>query len=162
MRRWLSIGAMMAPLVGVWLLLNGSVAVGSVIMGGVLSLAVLRITGKLDLPRDGFHRPRAALALMFVVAGDVVRSNIAVTRIIFGVGVRRRTSGFVRIPLEMRAPYGLAALTCIITATPGTFLVSYDSASNTVLLHILDLVDEQQWHDTIKGRYEKRLMEVFE
>jgi multicomponent K+:H+ antiporter subunit E len=162
MKRWLPIGVMVAPLVGVWLLLNDSVALGAVIVGAALSLAVLRTTRKLDLPRPGFRRPRAALGLLFLVAGDIVRSNIAVARLIFGGGGRTRTSGFLRIPLEMRAPYGLAALACIITATPGTIWVAYDSATNSILLHILDLVDEQQWHDTIKGRYEKRLMEVFE
>ena len=47
-------------------------------------------------------------------------------------------------------------------ATPGTIWVDYDSRSNTVLLHILDLVDEEQWVRTIKDRYERRLMEVFE
>jgi multicomponent K+:H+ antiporter subunit E len=31
-----------------------------------------------------------------------------------------------------------------------------------VLLHILDLVDEKVWLETIKGKYERRLMEIFE
>ena len=62
----------------------------------------------------------------------------------------------------MRDPYGLAALACIITATPGTLWVKYNSADNTMLLHVLDLIDEEEWVRIIKGRYEKRLMEIFE
>jgi multicomponent K+:H+ antiporter subunit E len=68
----------------------------------------------------------------------------------------------VRIPLDLRAPYGLAALACIITATPGTLWVEYDSADNTMLLHVLDLIDEEEWVRIIKDRYETRLMEIFE
>jgi multicomponent K+:H+ antiporter subunit E len=62
----------------------------------------------------------------------------------------------------MRDPYGLAALACIITATPGTVWVEYDSAQGTMLLHVLDLVDEEEWVRIIKDRYERRLMEIFE
>ena len=68
----------------------------------------------------------------------------------------------MRIPLDMRDPYGLAALACIITATPGTLWVEYDSADNTMLLHVLDLIDEEEWVRIIKDRYERRLMEIFE
>ncbi len=68
----------------------------------------------------------------------------------------------MRILLDMRNPYGLAALACIITATPGTVWVEYNSADNTLLLHVLDLIDEEQWVRIIKERYESRLMEIFE
>ena len=39
-----------------------------------------------------------------------MRSNIAVARIILGPRARSETSGFLDIPLELRAPYGLAVL----------------------------------------------------
>ncbi|MFC7544175.1 Na+/H+ antiporter subunit E [Siccirubricoccus deserti] len=66
------------------------------------------------------------------------------------------------IPLDMRNPYGLAALACIVTATPGTVWVEYDSTRSTMLLHVLDLIDEAQWRQIIKDHYERPLMEVFE
>ena len=49
------------------------------------------------------------------------------------------------IPLEMRDPYGLAALACIITATPGTLWVELRSAAQHLLIHVLDLIDEDEW-----------------
>lgn len=162
MTRWLPFPLLTATLLGVWLILNESVSPGAVILGGVLSVATVRALMALDPPKGRFRRPLVALRLALVVLGDIVRSNNAVARIILRPGMKNRTSGFVRIPLDLRAPYGLAALACIITATPGTIWVEYDSAGNTVLLHILDLVDEQVWVETIKERYEKRLIEVFE
>lgn len=162
MRRWLPFPLLTATLLAVWLLLNESVAPGSIILGGVLALVAARLLAKLDPPEGRLRRPQAALRLALMVLGDIVRSNIAVARIVLNPGTTKRTSGFVLIPLDMRAPYGLTTLACIITATPGTIWVEYDSAQNTVLLHILDLVDERIWIETIKGRYERRLMEVFE
>lgn len=162
MTRWLPLPLLTATLLAVWLILNESVSPGTVILGGVLSVGAIRVLMVLDPPQGRFRRPLVALKLALVVLGDIVRSNNAVAWLVLRPGTKNRTSGFVRIPLDLRARYGLATLACIITATPGTIWVEYDSARNTVLLHILDLVDERVWIETIKERYEKRLMEVFE
>ena len=160
--RWLPHPVLTAVLLAMWLLLNQSVSLGHILVGSVLSLGLVRIFMVLDPPQTRLHRPRVALELAWLVLTDIVRSNIAVGRIVLKRKPGNRVSGFLRIPLEMRAPYGLATLACIITATPGTVWVEYDSSKNAILLHILDLVDEQGWIDTIKGRYERRLMEIFE
>jgi multicomponent K+:H+ antiporter subunit E len=162
MRRWLPFPLLTAALLALWLLLTGSMAPGTVVLGGVLALGAGRALTALDPPKSRFRRPRAALRLALVVLAEIVRSNWAVARIILLPDVRQRRSGFVRIPLDMRTPYGLAALACIITATPGTLWVEYDSADNTMLLHVLDLIDEEEWVRIIKDRYETRLMEIFE
>jgi multicomponent K+:H+ antiporter subunit E len=162
MKRWRLLVFVTAALVVVWLLLQQSVGVGAVLVGAVLSVLAIAATRKLDLPDVSFRRPWSAVTLTVVVLGDIIRSNVAVARIILGPSSRSETSGFLRIPLDMRAPYGLATLACIITSTPGTIWVAYDSASHSVLLHILDLVDEKVWLETIKGKYERRLMEIFE
>jgi multicomponent K+:H+ antiporter subunit E len=67
----------------------------------------------------------------------------------------------VEIPLELRDPYGLAALACIITSTPGTLWVDFNEASGILTIHVLDLVNESEWVGLIKERYERRLMEIF-
>ena len=162
MRRWLPYPVLTAALLIMWLLLNESVAPGSLVLGGALALGASWALVALDPPKARFRHLRAALELARVVLIEIVRSNNAVARIILRPRARDRTSGFVRIPLDMRDPYGLTALACIITATPGTIWVEYDSARSTVLLHVLDLVDEEEWVRIIKDRYERRLMEMFE
>jgi multicomponent K+:H+ antiporter subunit E len=102
------------------------------------------------------------IRLAGLVLADIVRSNIAVASIILGPGKRRERSGFVDIPLELRDPYGLATLACIITATPGTLWVSFDSATGVVMIHVLDLIDESEWVRIVKHRYERLLREIFE
>jgi multicomponent K+:H+ antiporter subunit E len=162
MRRVLPFPLLAVVLLAMWLLLNQSVAPGSVVLGSVVALGACGALAALGVPEGRFRRPGVALRLAFLVLGDIVRSNIAVARIVLGPGRPDRRSGFVRIPLEMRDPYGLAALACIITATPGTIWVEFDSATGTVLIHVLDLIDEETWAQTIKERYERRLMEIFE
>lgn len=162
MTRWLPFPLLTASLLAMWLLLAGSAGPGAFLLGLALALLGGRALLALDPGRARLRRPRVALELARVVLAEVFRSNNAVARIILAPRTRELTSGFVRVPLDMRDPYGLAALACIITATPGTVWVEYDSAESTMLLHVLDLVDEGEWVRIIKDRYERRLMEIFE
>ena len=72
------------------------------------------------------RNPRAIVTLAFLVLADIIRSNIAVARIVLGPRHRDLFSGFLSIPIDMRNRYGLATLACIITATPGTLWVQFN------------------------------------
>jgi multicomponent K+:H+ antiporter subunit E len=39
--------------------------------------------------------------------------------------------------------------------------VGFDKTSGTLTIHVLDLIDENEWVRTIKGRYERPLLEIF-
>lgn len=97
-----------------------------------------------------------------IVALDVLRSHIAVFSIIIQGRLRERVSGFVAVPLDLRNRTGLAVLSSNVTSTPGTAWVEYDPASGILLIHVLDLIDKDEWVTLIKNRYEALLMEIFE
>ncbi len=161
MRRILPYPGMAAALLLLWSLLNESLSPGSLLLGAVLATGACWGLALLDPPLPRLRRPRAALRLAGWVAQDVVRSNLAVARIILDPRRRDRRSGFVRIPLRLRDPNALAILACILTAAPGSAWVEYDSGEGVLLMHVLDLVDEQTWIDTVRNRYEGPLMEIF-
>jgi multicomponent K+:H+ antiporter subunit E len=162
MTRFLPFPVLTACLLVLWLLLNQALSPGHLLLGAATAVVAGWVFTALEPPRARFGRAGAALRLFLIVLADIVRSNIAVARIILGLVGRERTSGFVNIPLFLRAPYGLAALACIITATPGTLWVSFDPAKGILTIHVLDLIDESAWMRTIKGRYERLLLEIFE
>lgn len=146
----------------VWLLLNQSLSPGHLLLGAVLGIGGALAMSALEPEKARVRRPLAILRLAMMVLVDIVRSNIAVGRII----LRRRepglNAGFMTVPLDLTSRYGLAVLAVILTATPGTLWVNYDASSGRLLLHVLDLVDERTWIDLIKGRYERLLLEIFE
>ena len=45
---------------------------------------------------------------------------------------------------------------------PGTCWSELSADGRLLMIHVLDLHDEQWWVDTIKTRYEKPLMAIFE
>ncbi|UXM95749.1 Na+/H+ antiporter subunit E [Bartonella sp. HY329] len=93
---------------------------------------------------------------------DITQSNIAVAWIILTGGRKKANSGFMIIPLELKDRTALAILGCVLTATPGTAWVAYDTRSNELLLHVLDLSSEDHWRDLIKSRYESLLLKIFD
>jgi len=162
MRRWLPFPLFWALVVALWLALNQTLAPGQVVLGVLIAFAATHAFAALQVPQTRLRSPAAMLSLAWLVFVDIVRSNVAVARIIMHAGTRGQTSGFLEIPLTLRHPAGLAVLGCIITATPGTAWARYDGARSVLTLHVLDLVDEDAWIHTIKDRYERRLLEIFE
>lgn len=150
-------------LTGMWLLLNETLAIAHVLLG--LALSALMVFGfRVVRPvQPRLRRPQMALLLLWRVSVDVLRSNIAVARIVLGLsGTQAIRSAFVEVPLEMRDPNSLAALAAIVTSTPGTVWVDLSVDGAKLTLHVLDLRDEKAWIATIKQRYESLLMEIFE
>jgi len=150
-----------AALVVMWLLLT-SFSLAHLIFGTGVALLAGKAMSALQPAKPHLRRwdliPRFAATVLF----DIVRSNLAVARLILGGGRHGRHSGFVEIPLDLRDDMALAVLAIVVTATPGTAWIEYDSASGTLLLHVFDLVDEASWTDLVKNRYEHLLMEIFE
>lgn len=145
-----------------WLILNETLSIGLILMGvGIAALGAAALR-RLQTHPGAVRRPRVAIKLLAIVVTDVLRSNLAVARIVLGLAPSGRVSGFLPIPLSLRAPAGLAVLACIVTATPGTSWVRYQRDENLLTLHVLDLADPQALIGEIKSRYERPLMEIFE
>lgn len=148
-------------LVVTWLLLT-SFTPGQLLIGVAVALVAAQGLAALYPAKPRIRRWDLLPRLVAIVLYDIVRSNIAVTRIILEGARRERKSGFLTIPLDLRDPTGLAVLAVILTSTPGTAWLDYNSSRGTLLLHVFDLVDEGQWLDLIKNRYEHLLREIFE
>ncbi len=152
---------MMASLVVMWLALAGF-SLGQLIVGVAVALAAGQGLAALHPAKPRLRRWELIPRLIAIVLYDIVRSNIAVVRIILGGSRVERRSGFVSIPLDLRDPLGLAILSIIVTSTPGTAWFDYNSSRGVLLIHVFDLVDEDGWRMLIKNRYEHLLMEIFE
>lgn len=154
---------LVALLTALWLLLNQTVSPGHVVLGLVLGVLLAWGSSRLRPVRAALHRIDVAVKLVLVVALEIVRSNVAVARIVLGlVRGREIRSGFVDIPLDLRDPHGLAVLAMIITSTPGTVWSGQSADGSTLTLHVLDLEDEQRWIRYVKDRFETPLRRIFE
>jgi multicomponent K+:H+ antiporter subunit E len=162
MNRILPYPGLSLALEAMWLLLQNSLAPAALLGAVMIGLVAPFSLARLQAPPLKLKSFAAAFRLGGIVVYDIVRSNIAVARIILGGARKTRRSGFVDIPLDLSNPYGLALLAIIITSTPGTLWAQHDPARRQLMLHVLDIVDESDWIKLVKQRYEPRLMEMFE
>jgi multicomponent K+:H+ antiporter subunit E len=159
--RWLPHPLLAAALLVMWLLLNQSWSPGHIVLGGLVAALASRAMAALQPERVQIRSWGAFLRLTGTVAIDILRSNIAVGRLVIFPGRRDRVSGFIRLPLDITNRYALTMLAVILTATPGTLWLQFDRSTGTLLVHVLDLVDEKEWIRLIKHRYERLLLEIF-
>ena len=143
-----------------WLLLN-RFSLGHLVLGTAVALVAGQAMAALE-PEPPAHPPpaRRSSASSSSSSLDIVRSNVAVARLVLVGGPRRQ--GFVEIDLALRDPTALAVLAVILTSTPGTAWMDYDAARGRLLLHVFDLRDEDEWRTVVNDRYGALLKEIFE
>ncbi|MHA7598578.1 Na+/H+ antiporter subunit E [Alicycliphilus sp. T452] len=156
-----------APLVSLglfvmWLLLNRSMSAGHVLLALVLGLGLPLMFRELRPQKVRVRHFGAVLRLCLTVMVDTTRSNIAVLRFLLLPGARRHPPNFVKIPLELRDPNGLAVLAMIVCITPGTAWAELSLDRSMLMLHVLEVGDAQAIVHHVKTCYERPLMEIFE
>ena len=162
MKRWLPSPPLSLALFIVWLLLNQSMDSSTLLLAAILSIAVPLLTRSLRPATVRMRRPGIALMLVGRVMVDLSVSAWTVARML----LTRRTadihSAFVKVPLQMRDPNGLAVLAMILCLTPGTAWAELSFDSSVLLIHVFNVDDEAAFVAQVQQRYERPLMEIFE
>lgn len=160
-RRLIPYPALAASLFVMWLLLMQSFSPGQLLLGISVAMVATWAMAALRPQPSPVRNWGKVMKLGGIVTFDILRSNLAVARIIL---TRRadRTSSFIRLRLELQNVHALTVLALIITATPGTAWVQFDRTSGILLIHVFDLVDEEEWVRLLKMRYEVLLMDIFQ
>ncbi|MDH2326252.1 Na+/H+ antiporter subunit E [Cereibacter sp. SYSU M97828] len=146
----------------VWLVLTRFTP-GQFILGAAVALVASRAMSALEPTPITLRKVHRIPVLLGVLVVDIARSNFDVARLILNGGRHgKRRSGMIEIELETRNRTALALLAIIVTATPGTAWLGWNPRRGVLLLHVFDLVEEADWKDLIKNRYEKALREILE
>jgi multicomponent K+:H+ antiporter subunit E len=159
-RRWLPSLPLSVTVFFFWLLMNDQVSSGHVVMALVLAVLVPAFAARLDREFARIGSLRHVPKMFGVLALDIVRSNITVAMQVLG-REEKITPGFIWVPLDIANLHGIAALTSMITLTPGTVSSSLSDDRRYLLVHVLHLEDADAVVRHIKTRYEKPLMEIF-
>lgn len=159
-KRWLPSLPLSVTVFCFWLLMNDEISVGQVLMALLLALAIPPFAARLDREFARIGRLRGVPRMLWVLLLDIVRSNITVALQVLGPE-RKIHPGFIWVPLDIGNIHGIAALTSIITLTPGTVSSALSDDRRYLLVHVLNLEDADEVIRQIKTRYEAPLMEIF-
>jgi multicomponent K+:H+ antiporter subunit E len=143
-------------------MLARSVSAGHVLIALGLALVVPHVTSKVRPSHVSVRRPWVIVRFIATVGYDVVRSNLEVAKDVVLWRWQRPRSAFVVIPLELRDPLGLAALSMVTTVVPGTVWSELALDRTALLLHVWNVEEESAFITRFKDRYEKPIREIFE
>jgi multicomponent K+:H+ antiporter subunit E len=143
-----------------WLMMTDSFSSGQFALGMLLGVVVPMFAARLDREFARIGNLRVIPRLIAVTLWDILISNLRVARQVLG-RESRLNSGFIWLPLDIANIHGIAALTSMITLTPGTVSVALSEDRRHLLIHVLHIEDEAAMVAEIKQRYEAPLMELF-
>ncbi|OJF96559.1 Na+/H+ antiporter subunit E [Pararhizobium antarcticum] len=162
MRYWFPYPLLSFALMVFWLLINQSLSIAQILLGAALGISHAWLMVNLRPSKTHTKKAWLVARLAGQVTVDVARSNLAVMRAILRSKRRPVRSGFIAIDITLRDENSIALLACILTATPGTAWIEFDSQTRVLLLHVLDIENGPTWADLIRTHYEAPLKELFE
>lgn len=148
-------------LVAVWMALVNRWALGSLVFAAILAVVLPLAIAPYWQGASAMRRPGRIPAFLAIVAGDIVRANFQVARIVLFLPRAALRPAWITVPLDLRAPEAITALAATITLTPGTVSCDLSRDGRHLLVHCLHAPDPQAVLDEIKTRYESRLKEIF-
>ncbi|MBE0379723.1 Na+/H+ antiporter subunit E [Pseudoalteromonas prydzensis] len=170
--RWLPTPFRSLLLFVVWLLLNNSVSPGHLILAALFAFFIPVITFPFREPQPLIIKPSLAVKQFLIVLYDIITANLQVALLILGP-VKKLRPAFVKVPLDLTHAMPITILASTVSLTPGTVSAEVypipeslppgeEPTERFLLIHVLDLDDEQALIDTIKQRYEAPLKEIFQ
>ena len=148
-------------LVGVsWIMLAHSLEPDTLLMALILAIAIPRLIRPFVERTPDIHW-LPSIKLFLVVVWDIIISNLKVAKLVLGPTQKLHPKWF-RVPLETQHEQVNSLLAMIITTTPGTVTAGIDQDRGDILVHALSTDDVEEEIKTIKQRYEKPLMEIFD
>ncbi|MGP0149824.1 Na+/H+ antiporter subunit E [Pseudomonas oryzihabitans] len=144
-----------------WLLLNNTLSLGQLLLGLLLGWGIPLLCRDFLLRTPRLRRPGLLLRYMLVVLYDIVVANLHVARLVLGRPEALRPA-FIEVPIDIEDEFLLTLLACVVSLTPGTVSSGLSGDRKTLLLHSLDVDDQDEVIRQVKTRYEAPLKEIFE
>jgi multicomponent K+:H+ antiporter subunit E len=145
----------------IWLLLNNTLAMGHIVLGGILAIIIPIMTSSFWPEKVCISHPKILIKYLFVVLWDILIANVIVAKLILSNKDKLQPK-FLHIPLDIEDPVAISILANTISLTPGTVSCDLNADRTVLLVHGLHEENPQATIDEIKQRYEAPLKEIFE
>ncbi len=143
-----------------WAVITNAASAALLLLGGVLAIALPRLTAPFWPDPPSLVRPWRAVRFLAVFLVDIFTANWRVARQVVGP-LHHLSPALVEVPLDLRDPFLATLLSSIVSLTPGTVAIDVDQERWVLLVHALDAPDPQALVREIKERYEDPLREMF-
>ena len=142
-----------------WAALQGELSAINVASGFVVGAAIIYIFRRMFFRPLYFRKTRLGVTLALVFIKELVKSNIAVLRVVLSARQQVR-SGVIAVPTELTSDLALTMLANMITLTPGTLTLDISEDRRYLFVHTLNLDDPEDVKREIRMAFEVYLREL--
>lgn len=129
-----------------WVLLWGSIEIGTIAAGLLVALAVMVLLPLPRVPVEGLLRPVSTAWLVIMVSYYLVRSSLAVAWLSVRPSPPPR-SAVLRAPMRLKSDFTLALAVNTLNLMPGGIVVRVDPVARYVYIHVLDAGSDEAIED---------------
>jgi multicomponent Na+:H+ antiporter subunit E len=142
-----------------WIALTGTFTPVNLLFGFVVGYLALGLTQR-DSRSAGYRSkfPRVITFILFFLV-ELLLANLRVAYMVLSPRLTIRPA-VVAIPLEATSDLEISLLANLITLTPGTLYLDISDDRKTMFVHTIYLEDVDQFRDSIKQGFERRLLEI--
>jgi len=137
-----------------WIALWGEISIANIITGVVVIAALAALfPGKLR----SSHRIRIipAISFFFYMVRSIVAASWDVIRAVLLPNEQRRHAEIIHVYLKSTSPLVRAVTANTISLTPGTVIVSIDSDTADMQIHVLGKTDSAEFQDAIHAHEDR-------
>ncbi|MDT0677757.1 Na+/H+ antiporter subunit E [Autumnicola musiva] len=143
----------------VWVALTGNFNFANYLFGFVLSFIILRVITRGSGTAKYFTIVPKIIIFILYFFYELIKANLQVAYEVITPHYRMKP-GIVKIPLDVQSNIGITLLANLISLTPGTLSLDVSNDRKVLYVHAMYINDRQEFIDSIKNGFEKRILEI--
>jgi len=143
----------------IWLALTGQFTFLNFVFGFLLSFFILWVISRGSDERMYFYRIPKIISFFFYFLKELVKANLQVAYDVMTPNFFMKP-GIVKIELDAKTDLEITLLANLITLTPGTLSLDVSDDKKVLYVHSMYIYDREQFVQSIKQGFERRLLEI--
>ncbi|MGY6562163.1 MAG: Na+/H+ antiporter subunit E [Luteibaculaceae bacterium] len=143
----------------IWVAVTGSLEGINFLFGFVASFLVLWIINLSAKERKYFVIAPKLISFFFYFIYELFKANLEVAYEVITPKLNMKP-GIIKVPLDITSDLEITILANLITLTPGTLSLDVSSDKKVLYVHAMYIHNEQEFIDSIKNGFEKRILEI--
>jgi multicomponent Na+:H+ antiporter subunit E len=143
-----------------WAMLNGEITPGNLLAGFVLGYLMLALTQRALGTTVYTSKFVTVISFAGYFLWELFKSNIRVAVEVLTPGNLMKP-GIVAVPLTCQRDLEIILLANLITLTPGTLSIDVSDDKQVLYVHSMYIDDVEEFRESIKNGFEKRILELF-
>lgn len=143
----------------IWVLATGTLTEENFIFGLIIGFAILGIITYKKEERKYFTVIPKFFAFIAFVLWEITKANFQSARESF-YSKSRLEPAIVKVPLDAKTDLEISFLANLISLTPGTLIMDVSDDKKVIYVHVMHLLDKEEFIKETKQKFEKPLLEL--